>query len=460
MSTTPSPGRLKRRISDGMRAPEDLASTVRSPSLNDQDVEVQRLQKATFNMKLRIFYLEERLAQRHGRRRPRGTEEEMFQQKLLIEERDKELEDRNLLLIKSRNAIESLQADLELMRAQCHELQDSQVAPAQLEADAQVRKMQSEKIAQLEAAARARSQQDELAAQLSRENQGALAAAQKEVHLKDQEIKALRDELAEQARVNTRLTGEVEAARPQLDVQAELSKSLEQSEKEVVALNKELDDARAREVSLKTQIQEGAEREKEQQSKAADVARMEADEISRLHNELEAARRKRAESDKRMTKLMREGDERRSLLAETVNALKQLEKTHGATVAELNVLRESRAARDEELRANAMRAAADAEARQNAVVSELRQKLVGCESKLAQSEFAREQVQTTLLGETQELMRSRKLCEEMQKRVLEADEARPRMSRPVRYCWTKKFVPALMLRQASKKRRRPFRSYA
>ena len=98
-----------------------------------------------------------------------------------------------------------------------------------------------------------------------------------------------------------------------------------------------------------------------------------------------------------MTKLMREGDERRSLLAETVNALKQLEKTHGATVAELNVLRESRAARDEELRANAMRAAADAEARQNAVVSELRQKLVSCESKLAQSEFAREQVQTTLL---------------------------------------------------------------
>ena len=61
-STTPS--RLKRRISDGTRAPEDLASTVRSPSLNDQDVEVQRLQKATFNMKLRIFYLEERLAQR------------------------------------------------------------------------------------------------------------------------------------------------------------------------------------------------------------------------------------------------------------------------------------------------------------------------------------------------------------------------------------------------------------
>ena len=70
-------------------------------------------------MKLRIFYLEERLAQRHGGDGDRAAlEEELFQQKLLLEEREKELEDRNLLLIKSRNAIESLQADLELVRAQ------------------------------------------------------------------------------------------------------------------------------------------------------------------------------------------------------------------------------------------------------------------------------------------------------------------------------------------------------
>ena len=104
----------RRKLSDGMRPIESLEASVRSPSIANQEIEVQRLQKTNFNMKLRIFYLEERLAQRAGGDSNQAAlEEELFQQKLLIEERSKELEDRNLLLIKSRNAIESLQADLE-----------------------------------------------------------------------------------------------------------------------------------------------------------------------------------------------------------------------------------------------------------------------------------------------------------------------------------------------------------
>mgnify|MGYP006141396439 CR=1 FL=1 len=91
-----------------MRPMESLEASVRSPSVANQELEVQRLQKTNFNMKLRIFYLEERLAQRAGDGNSAALEEELFQQKLLIEERSKELEDRNLLLIKSRNAIERL----------------------------------------------------------------------------------------------------------------------------------------------------------------------------------------------------------------------------------------------------------------------------------------------------------------------------------------------------------------
>ena len=46
------PRALKRRISDGMAPAEDLASTVRSPSLNDQNAEVQKLMKTNFDLRL------------------------------------------------------------------------------------------------------------------------------------------------------------------------------------------------------------------------------------------------------------------------------------------------------------------------------------------------------------------------------------------------------------------------
>ncbi len=41
-----------------------------------------------------------------------------IEQKTLLEERTKELEERNRLLMKARNAIETLQTDVELARAQ------------------------------------------------------------------------------------------------------------------------------------------------------------------------------------------------------------------------------------------------------------------------------------------------------------------------------------------------------
>ena len=419
------PRALRRRISDGMAPAEDLASTVRSPSLNDQNAEVQKLMKTNFDLRLRIFYLEEQRAKRHGGDDSRAAlEEEMFQQKLLIEEREKELEDRNMLLIKSRNAIESLQADLELMRARCGELQDSQVSAVQLESTERQLDMQSTRINQLELEVSRYKQEDANAEKVNASIRSQLEEARSELKTKDKNLAAVRNELAEQARAVTRLSGELEVARPQVGMQAELAQSLEKSEREVAALNERLDEARDREMALQADLQESVRREKEQASKAADVARMEADEIARLHRELEQSRQKRAESDKRITKLMREGDDRRGLLADAVNALKQLEKTHGATVAELNVARENRLARDEELRADAARIAADAEVKHNALVSELRQKLMSSENKLAQSEFAREQAQKTLVAETEELERSRRLCAEMQKRVLEADESR------------------------------------
>ena len=50
-----------------------------------------------------------------------ALQEELINQKMLIEEKTRELEERNLLLVKARNAIETLQADLELAQGQSQE---------------------------------------------------------------------------------------------------------------------------------------------------------------------------------------------------------------------------------------------------------------------------------------------------------------------------------------------------
>jgi hypothetical protein len=58
------------------------------------------------------------------------------------------------------------------------------------------------------------------------------------------------------------------------------------------------------------------------------------------------------------------------------------------------------------------------------VCAAVRQQLIEQGNRLTQNEIARDEAQRRLVAETDELPRSRRLCSEMQKRVLEADEAR------------------------------------
>ena len=123
---------------------------------------IQRLQKHNFNLMLRIYYLEERLAAYTGGDGEPVSESELQEQvvelKVLIEERSQELEDRNVLLVKvratllclpgprsmavtlcyhhvqARNAIESLQADLEFARLQVDEARSAAPSLAEVRA--------------------------------------------------------------------------------------------------------------------------------------------------------------------------------------------------------------------------------------------------------------------------------------------------------------------------------------
>ena len=121
----------------------DISSQIRSPSVmmasssvKDNQLQMQKLQKLNFDMKLRIFYLEERLAKiAPGNTAPNMAEleEDLFQQRMLCEEKTNQLEERNILLIKARNAIESLQADLEIAKAESQELRNDATHPLVVE---------------------------------------------------------------------------------------------------------------------------------------------------------------------------------------------------------------------------------------------------------------------------------------------------------------------------------------
>lgn len=425
MSSSPSSRMHQRKLSDGMRPLQTLEASVRSPSVKDQDMEVQRLQKTNFNMKLRIFYLEERLAQRAGTDGNQAAlEEELFQQKLLIEEKSKELEDRNLLLIKSRNAIESLQTDLELVKAQCHELQDSSVNVSQLENKTRLLELQESKIQnlQLETSKITEEQQNTV-----REN-GALRAeisrCEEQRQQKEVEIRAIKMELEDQVRQVSRLTAELEVARPQLSMQDHMKQALEEKENELDALNLQLDEAKARENGLESELRAVKKREKDNSMKASEIARLEADEIARLHSELETSRRKTQEWSTQKKKLESTIIEKTDLLLDTNKALNIMQQKVGTYEGELKVMKESLRVHDEEIKAENEQKMTELRREHQLQLSKVRQQLIEQGNRLTQIEFSRDEAQRRLASETDELARSRRLCSEMQKRVLEADEAR------------------------------------
>lgn len=397
-----------RRLSDGMRPMESLEASVRSPSVANQELEVQRLQKTNFNMKLRIFYLEERLAQRAGGDGNQAAlEEELFQQKLLIEERSKELEDRNLLLIKSRNAIESLQADLELVRAQCHELQDTTVDVTQLENKTRLLELQESKIQQLESEIARHAEAEAAAIRESGALQSEIRRGEEQQQLKESEVRSLRLEVEDQARQVSRLTTELEVARPQLSMQDHMTRALEGKEGELDSLSMQLDEARVRESALEAELFQVKERETNNTMKASEIARLEADEIARLHSELESTRRDRLEADSKAQQLEVQLADKNDLLSDTTIALQKMQQKVGSMEGELKVTQESRRVRDEELQAEATTSTTELRREHHLQLSAVRQQLIEQGNRLTQSEFSRDEATRRLTSESDELSRSR-----------------------------------------------------
>ena len=92
--------------------------------------ETDRLRNHVFNLKLRVYYLEEQLSQvrkddKDGQASSRISKENV-NLKVALDEKTRELEERNMLLRRARSAIENLQNEVQLRNA---DLEEAKTAP-------------------------------------------------------------------------------------------------------------------------------------------------------------------------------------------------------------------------------------------------------------------------------------------------------------------------------------------
>lgn len=90
-------------------------------NLREEHEEKQRLEKSNFDLKMKVYYLEENLkrfqdGEHHGDVQTEHLKQEVSKLKLVLEDKQVDLEQRNLLLIKSKNAIEALKIEIERLR--------------------------------------------------------------------------------------------------------------------------------------------------------------------------------------------------------------------------------------------------------------------------------------------------------------------------------------------------------
>jgi hypothetical protein len=115
-----SPSQERKMASDGLSL---------MGNLRDEQEEKQKLEKANFDLKMKVYYLEENLKRFHDGENMNDVQTdnqkvEISKLKLQLEDKQIDLEQRNLLLIKSKNAIEALKNEIERLRNENDHHQD------------------------------------------------------------------------------------------------------------------------------------------------------------------------------------------------------------------------------------------------------------------------------------------------------------------------------------------------
>ena len=109
------------RITSSTSTPVVVGAT--AGNLREEQEDRQRLEKANFDLKMKVYYLEENLKRYQDGEdnfdiRVEQARSEITSLKLQLEEKNTEVDQRNLLLIKAKSAIEALKSELERLRVE------------------------------------------------------------------------------------------------------------------------------------------------------------------------------------------------------------------------------------------------------------------------------------------------------------------------------------------------------
>ncbi len=425
---------------------EDLSSQIRlssvsnmqSTNMKDDQDQLQKLQKMNFDMKLRIFYLEERLAKlAPGNSQPSvvALEEDLFQQRMLCEEKTNELEERNILLIKARNAIESLQADLELAKAESEEMQNDTNHPLVQEKEMELLKStnlleekeniilsQNNKINEME------TKIEELAIHV---NNGMDQAAESKL-LEAQNIKVNNENTNLLEKIST-LNSQNENLNKQLLLLKDTAESHITLSNEMIEKDKELLGYKTKHDALSTEVSELKQQVKELklanfnlQKSTKESALVEAEEISRLENELNDAL---MYSDKNVEIIENNKNELtnlKHLLKETTKELKELDLKYSKAKMENKTLVDTFEVQETKLQAIATEKEAMLKQQHLQVVIEKERCLAEMEGKFKALEFNNTDLKKQLHNETEDARRCKHIIDEMKQRIDEMEGSRRR----------------------------------
>eukprot|EP00939_MAST-03C_sp_MAST-3C-sp1_P002044 g2044.t1 len=152
---------------------------------SEEEVFVE-LRKENFDLKLKIYYLRERLKNSSLHVNEEDLQEENMQQKILIDEKDKEISERNKLLVRATQAIDTLRKQMKEEQRKAYEAEKRQNAMSEKMVD------QKSLVEDLERAKEKLSNQDKIAAELKR-------SKEKQVHLR-RKVESMRKKMHDNAK--------------------------------------------------------------------------------------------------------------------------------------------------------------------------------------------------------------------------------------------------------------------
>eukprot|EP00948_MAST-09A_sp_MAST-9A-sp1_P003991 g3991.t1 len=423
-------------------------------AVNNLNLDNQELQKLNFNMKLRIFYLEERLAKlmkeqtsHDGRMETLALEErtaieaahaketeslreENNKLQRMVNEKERELEKRNILLVKARSAIEQLQQELRMTALRLEEqernhanelrrigtdqdrsLRDSELRYSELQRDSN-RAMRESALMQTQIR-----NYESNKSTLERENRDLQEKVRDAKHQFDKV--AMENAAAQRELADLRILTQTKLPNNEARL-AKVQSEMELTRTKCTELEKQL--------ALKSeQVERYRTREHEILQQQKDVARLEADEIARLEKEVTLSRSTAEESRRFQSAREKQIQDLQDDLRTTLERAQKAERRAEKSTEELERMKDDNLRREEELTAESLMREVEIRrelSEREAALQRMNAELAG---KLTALEFARDDIQRRLDLEKSVTQQKQTRIETLEDRLRDLEAVRSKL---------------------------------